>query len=66
MLDTASSFKAEELNDILKAADLDGTGNIDAAEFRGAAILINSTFSDDDIKTAFMFFDKDNCGHITQ
>jgi Ca2+-binding EF-hand superfamily protein len=49
----------------LKAADLDGTGSIDVAEFRGSAMLINSNISDDEIKTTFKFFDRDNCGHLT-
>ena len=50
----------------MKAADLDGTGTIDVAEFRGAAMLINSDITDDDIKTTFRFFDRDNCGHLTE
>ena len=49
----------------MKAADLDGTGSIDVAEFRGSAMLINSNFSDNDIRTTFKFFDRDNCGHLT-
>ena len=50
----------------MKAADLDGTGTIDVAEFRGAAMLINSSFSNEDIRTTFRFFDRDNCGHLTE
>jgi Ca2+-binding EF-hand superfamily protein len=29
-------------------------------------MLINSNFSDQDIKTTFRFFDRDNCGHLTE
>ena len=65
ILDTKNSYEQEAIKDVLKAADLDGTGSIDVAEFRGAAMLINSTFSDADIRTTFKFFDRDNCGHLT-
>ena len=29
-------------------------------------MLINSNFSDQDIKSTFRFFDRDNCGHLTE
>ena len=51
---------------VSKAADLDGSGSIDVAEFRGAAMMINSSFSDEVIRTTFRFFDRDDCGHLTE
>jgi Ca2+-binding EF-hand superfamily protein len=29
-------------------------------------MLINSSFSNEDIRTTFRFFDRDNCGHLTE
>jgi Ca2+-binding EF-hand superfamily protein len=66
ILDTKNTFEQDAIKEVLKAADLDGTGSIDVAEFRGSAMLINSNFSDDDIRTTFKFFDRDNCGHLTE
>ena len=65
ILDTKFTFEQNAIKEVLKAADLDGTGSIDVAEFRGSAMLINSNFSDEDIRTTFKFFDRDNCGHLT-
>jgi Ca2+-binding EF-hand superfamily protein len=50
----------------MKAADLDGNDIIDVAEFRGAANIINSSFSVEDIKATFRFFDRDGCGYLTE
>ena len=65
ILDTKNTFEQDAIKEVLNAADLDGTGSIDVAEFRGSAMLINSNFSDVDIRTTFNFFDRDNCGHLT-
>jgi Ca2+-binding EF-hand superfamily protein len=46
----------------MKAIDLDGTGNIDVAEFRGAVLMISTSITEDQIKYAFNFFDRDECG----
>jgi Ca2+-binding EF-hand superfamily protein len=46
----------------MKAVDLDGTGFIDVAEFRGAALLISTSITEDQIKYAFSYFDRNDSG----
>lgn len=50
-----------EVNKIMKAADTDGSGFIDFAEWRAAT----SKLTDQKLKSAFAFFDKDNSGTIS-
>jgi len=51
----------QEVDKILKAADTDGSGSIDFAEWKAAT----SKITDAKLKTAFKFFDRDNSGSIS-
>ena len=50
-----------EVDKILKAADTDGSGQIDFAEWKAAT----SKLTDQKLKSAFQFFDRDNSGSIS-
>lgn len=50
-----------EVDKILKAADTDGSGQIDFAEWKAAT----STLTDQKLKIAFQSFDRDNSGSIS-
>lgn len=49
---------------MLKAADTDGSGEIDYTEFIAATIDPKIFMRDDYLKTAFSMFDKDGSGKI--
>jgi calcium-dependent protein kinase len=55
---------AETLIELLKGADLDGSGSIDYTEFLAATIDAQIYMRDDYLRTAFDMFDKDNSGKI--
>ena len=52
------------LYDILKAADTDGSGEIDYTEFISATMDAQIYMRDDYLRTAFKMFDKDGSGSI--
>ena len=51
----------QEVDKILRAADTDGSGSIDFAEWKAAT----SKLTDQKLQSAFKFFDKDNSGTIS-
>lgn len=55
---------AEELLQILKAADTDDSGTINYTEFLAATMDAQTFLREDYLKTAFQLFDKDNSGSI--
>ena len=55
---------AEEMLELLKGADTDGSGEINYTEFIAATIDQHIFMRDDYLKTAFAMFDKDNSGKI--
>lgn len=58
-------FADEEVDKILKLADIDGSGEIDYSEWLIATLNRKNLISDEKLKTAFSFFDKDNSGSIS-
>lgn len=55
---------AEELLEILKAADTDESGTINYTEFLAATMDAQTFLREDYLKTAFQMFDKDSSGSI--
>ena len=55
---------AETLLELLKAADVDGSGSIDYTEFIAATLDAQVYMRDDYLRTAFSMFDKDGSGKI--
>lgn len=58
------SASGQKIYDMLKAADTDGSGEIDYTEFLAATIDPEIFMRDDYLKTAFNMFDKDGSGKI--
>lgn len=50
-------FAEEEVDKILRLADIDGSGEIDYSEWLVATLNRKSLISDEKLKTAFAFFD---------
>ncbi|CAK8540509.1 unnamed protein product [Lathyrus sativus] len=55
-----------EIFDLLNAADVDNSGTIDYGEFIAATLHLNKVGREDNLVTAFSYFDKDGSGYITQ
>ena len=47
-------------------ADVDNSGTIDYGEFIAATLHLNKVGREDNLVTAFSYFDKDGSGYITQ
>ena len=58
-------FAEEEVDKILKIADIDGRGEIDYSEWLIATLDKKNLVSDDKLRQAFSFFDKDGSGSIS-
>ena len=56
----------DQILEVLKAADTDGSGEINYTEFLAATIDQTVFMREDYLKTAFKMFDKDNNGAISQ
>jgi len=55
----------EEVDKILRVADIDGSGEIDYSEWLVATLNRRSLISDEKLQIAFSFFDKDGSGSIS-
>ena len=64
----ASFFRYENINyeDLLKAMDVDGDGEIDFTEFVSAAFDKRSLLTKENLDAAFKTFDADGNGRITK
>lgn len=58
-------FAEEEVERILRIADIDGSGEIDYSEWLVATVNRKSLVSEEKLRTAFSFFDKDGSGSIS-
>ena len=58
-------FAEEEVEKILKSADIDGSGEIDYSEWLVATLNRKNLISDEKLRIAFAFFDKDGSGSIS-
>ena len=54
----------DHLLELMKAADTDGSGEINYTEFLAATMDANVFMREDYLRTAFNMFDKDNSGKI--
>ncbi|MQM05971.1 hypothetical protein Taro_038797 [Colocasia esculenta] len=59
-----SQLGEAEMKMLMETADVDGNGVLDFGEFVAVNIHLLRIESDEHLKTAFMFFDKDNSGYI--
>jgi Ca2+-binding EF-hand superfamily protein len=55
----------EDMMEIINRADANGDGYIDIAEWHTIAISRKRILSDEELKWAFNYFDRDGCGSIT-
>jgi len=58
-------FAEEEVDKIMRLADIDGSGEIDYSEWVMATVNKKKLISEEKLKTAFEFFDKDGSGSIS-
>ncbi|TQE09722.1 hypothetical protein C1H46_004679 [Malus baccata] len=54
-----------EIKDLMKAADIDSSETIDYGEFLAATVHLNKLEREENLLSAFSFFDKDGSGFIT-
>ncbi|XP_010521536.1 PREDICTED: calcium-dependent protein kinase 12 [Tarenaya hassleriana] len=60
-----SELMESEIKELMHAADIDNSGTIDYGEFLAATIHLNKLEREENLVTAFSFFDKDGSGYIT-
>ncbi|KAL7131400.1 hypothetical protein ABFS83_12G000800 [Erythranthe nasuta] len=60
-----SDLMESEIKDLMDAADIDNSGTIDYGEFIAATVHLNKLEREDNLVSAFAFFDKDGSGYIT-
>jgi calcium-dependent protein kinase len=58
-------FAEDEVDKIMRTADIDGSGEIDYSEWLVATVNKKSLVSDEKLRNAFEFFDKDGSGSIS-
>ncbi|XP_061350412.1 calcium-dependent protein kinase 1-like [Gastrolobium bilobum] len=61
-----ANLRGSEIFDLMQAADVDNSGTIDYGEFIDATLHLNKVDMEDHFVDAFLYFDKDDSGHITQ
>lgn len=54
-----------EIQDLMDAADVDKSGTIDYGEFIAATVHLNKLEREENLLSAFAYFDKDASGYIT-
>ncbi|KAG2668553.1 hypothetical protein I3843_15G160200 [Carya illinoinensis] len=60
-----SELMESEIKDLMDAADIDRSGTIDYGEFLAATLHLNKLEREENLLSAFSFFDKDGSGYIT-
>ncbi|XP_074572752.1 calcium-dependent protein kinase 24-like [Curcuma longa] len=60
-----SELMESEIQALMNAADIDNSGTIDYGEFLAATLHMNKLERDENLVSAFSFFDKDGSGYIT-
>ncbi|XP_022774798.1 calcium-dependent protein kinase SK5-like isoform X1 [Durio zibethinus] len=60
-----SELMESEIKDLMDAADIDNSGTIDYGEFLAATVHLNKLEREENLVSAFSFFDKDGSGYIT-
>ncbi|KAH9713041.1 calcium-dependent protein kinase 24 [Citrus sinensis] len=60
-----SQLMESEIKDLMDAADIDNSGTIDYGEFLAATLHLNKLEREENLLSAFSFFDKDASGYIT-
>lgn len=60
-----SELMESEIKDLMDAADIDNSGTIDYGEFLAATVHLNKLEREDNLVSAFTYFDKDGSGFIT-
>ncbi|KAK4717417.1 hypothetical protein R3W88_015755 [Solanum pinnatisectum] len=60
-----SELMESEIKDLMDAADIDNSGTIDYGEFIAATVHLNKLEREENLLSAFSFFDKDGSGYIT-
>ncbi|EXB64077.1 Calcium-dependent protein kinase SK5 [Morus notabilis] len=60
-----SELMESEIKDLMDAADIDNSGTIDYGEFLAATVHLNKLEREENLLSAFSFFDKDGSGFIT-
>ncbi|KAL6285328.1 hypothetical protein ACE6H2_009718 [Prunus campanulata] len=60
-----SELMESEIKDLMEAADIDNSGTIDYGEFLAATVHLNKLEREENLLSAFSFFDKDGSGFIT-
>ncbi|KAI4336435.1 hypothetical protein L6164_014964 [Bauhinia variegata] len=60
-----SELMESEIRDLMDAADIDNSGTIDYGEFIAATVHLNKLEREENLLSAFSYFDKDSSGYIT-
>ncbi|XP_065637163.1 calcium-dependent protein kinase SK5 isoform X2 [Quercus suber] len=60
-----SELMESEIKDLMDAADIDNSGTLDYGEFLAATLHLNKLEREENLLSAFSFFDKDGSGYIT-
>ncbi|KHN16906.1 Calcium-dependent protein kinase SK5 [Glycine soja] len=60
-----SELMESEIKDLMDAADIDKSGTIDYGEFIAATVHLNKLEREENLVSAFSYFDKDGSGYIT-
>ncbi|CAI8619254.1 unnamed protein product [Vicia faba] len=60
-----SELMESEIQDLMDAADIDNSGTIDYGEFIAATVHLNKLEREENLLSAFSYFDKDASGYIT-
>ncbi|KAG5067133.1 Calcium-dependent protein kinase SK5 [Glycine soja] len=60
-----SELMESEIKDLMDAADIDNSGTIDYGEFIAATVHLNKLEREENLVSAFSYFDKDGSGYIT-
>jgi len=60
-----SALSDKEIQTLMDAADIDSSGTIDCSEFIAATLHMNKLEREENLVSAFSFFDKDGSGFVT-